>query len=444
VILFAPNQDTGLFRVSDKGGLPTQVTQLDAARFETQQVYPRFLPDGRHFVFFTKSAQPEHTGIRVGSLDQAQTQFLMRSHTNAEYSEAGYLVFMRERKILAQPFDVRKLALNGDPVTLIEQAHFTISAAYTPLSVFSNHLLIYRAKNNPNMQLAWYDRSGKQLSVVGAPGEYHWLNLSPDSKQVILERFEPEKASGDLWSFDLTRGTLTRQTASPVATSYPLWSADGKHIAFSSPREGVTAIWQKDMQSSGGKEELLFKEGTQPIWLEDWSSNGEFIVFSKSGEKGTPDLWLFSLGGERQPKPFLATQFQELRGKVSPNGHWIAYRSDESGSTDIYVQSFPEPGRKVAVSQGGGNFPRWRRDGKELYYVAADGKLMAVPVETGTSFSAGTPVALFDVGTFGWRNNRYLYDVSADGQNILLLRPLEDAATRPLTVVQNWTALLKK
>ncbi len=445
VILFATSQlQTGLYRVPEKGGEPTSITTLDAARQETQHNFPRFLPDGRHFVFSVRSAQPENSGVRIGTLDQPQTSFLLRSDANAEYSSAGYLVFMRGRKILAQPFDAEKLVMHGDPMILAEQGYLVGSAPYTPLSVFGNGLLIYQGAGNTNTQLAWFDRSGKHLSLVGAPGEYRWLNLSPDGGQVMLERFEPQKPGNDIWSFDLLRETLTRVTYNPAAINYPHWSPDGKRIAFGSNQGGFWAIWQKGVNGSDEKEEVLFKDESTYTFLEDWSRDGKFIIYRKIGGKTSYDIWLLPLFGDRQPKPYLETQFEERWGKVSPDGRWLAYQSTESGRFEIYVQSFPELGWKVTVSKGGGIFPRWRRDGRELYYVSADDKLMTVPVETGANFSAGTPVPLFDVGSYGRRNNRYAYDVSADGQKFLLLRPLEDNSTRPLTVVQNWTELLKK
>jgi dipeptidyl aminopeptidase/acylaminoacyl peptidase len=176
----------------------------------------------------------------------------------------------------------------------------------------------------------------------------------------------------------------------------------------------------------------------------DWSNDGKYVIYTKTFEKTATDLWLLPLSGDRQPKPFLATPFGEKWGKVSPDGRWLAYQSNDPGRDEIYVQSFPEPGRKVIVSKGGGTLPRWRRAGRELYYVAPDDKLMSVSVTTtGTNLSIGTPTPLFDLGSYGRRNGRYVYDVSADGQRILMLRPLEDATTRPLTVVQNWTELLK-
>jgi Tol biopolymer transport system component len=445
VILFAPvQQGGGLHQVSDKGGVPTPVTSLDAARLETYHNSPRFLPDGRHFVFFVRSARPENIGIKLGSLDQSQTSFLLRADTNAEYSTAGFLIFTRGEKILAQPFDAEARSLRGDPVTLAERGNRIISSDYSPMSVGADKWLIYQSAGNPHTQLVWVDRSGKQFSTVGTPGYFRWLTLSPNGTQVVLERFEPQKVGHDIWSFDLLRETFDRLTSDSNANIYPHWSPDGKHIAFNSNREGFVAIWQKGVNGSDDKEELVFKEAARPIFLHDWSGDGKYIIYMKAGEKTGYDLWLLPLSGDRQPKPYLATQFEERWGKVSPDGRWLVYQSNESGRHEIYVQSFPAPGRKVTISNGGGVFPRWRRDGRELYYVAPDDKLMAVPVTTGANVSVGTPVALFDVGSYGRRNNRYVYDVSADGQRILLLRPLEDATTRPLTVVQNWTELLKK
>jgi len=445
VIIFAPTPDgTPLYRVSEGGDAPAAATSLDSTRLETGHIFPRFLPDGRHFVFLSRSAKPENTGIGAGSLDQLQTRFLFPSDSNAEFSIAGYLLFMRRREILARRFDAEKLESIGDPVKLAEQGNFNIEPPYTPLSVSGDGLLVYQGAGNPNTQLVWYDRNGRQLSSAGPLGEYLGLNISPDGKKAILLCFEPQKAGNDLWSFDLERETLPRVTYSPASTNFPLWSPEGDTIAYCSNRERFWAIWQKGVNDGDGKEELLFKEDSHHIFPDDWSSDGKFIVYQKIGEKTSFDLWLLPMSGDRQPKPYLTTQFDERLAKVSPDGRWLAYRSNESGRNEIYVQSFPEPGRRVMISKGGGNLPRWGRNGRELYYVAADNKLMAVHVETGANFAAGAPTALFDLVRCGLSDIRYLYDVSADGQKFLVIRPLEDASSRPLTLVQNWTELLKK
>ncbi len=442
VILFAPQfNGAGLYQVSESGGTALPVTNLDAARFETGHNHPHFLPDGRHFIFFTQAGQPDYRGIRLGSLDDQQSSFLLRADTKAEYSAAGYLLFVRGRKILAQKFDPDQFVLSDDPVPVTESVHYEPPYRYADLSVV-NQALLYRRGGNPNNQLTWFDRGGKQLAAIFPAGEYHSLQLSPDGRQILLDRNDPQFETSDIWQFDLPSETRKRLTLNPAPDTYPIWSPDGGRMAFVSNREGFWGIYQKGV-SSDDKEELLLKGDQQLLLTSDWSPDGKFIVYRKYQKTGI-DLELLPLSGDRQRRDYLVTPFDESYGKVSPDGRWLAYQSDNSGRMEINVQSFPEPGQRVTISRGGGILPRWRSDGKELYYVAADDKLMAVPVRTGASFRAGTPVALFEMGSFGRVVGRYVYDVSDDGQRFLLIRQLEDASLRPLTVVQNWTKLLNK
>ncbi len=442
VILFAPQfNGAGLLQVSESGGNPTPVTNLDAAHFETGHNFPYFLPDGRHFIFFTQAGQPDYRGIKLGSLDNPQTRFLVRADTKAEYSSAGYLLFMHKRKIWAQPFDPGKLALSGEAKPITESVYYEAPIRYADLSVFGARMLIYRHGGNQARQLVWLDRQGKQLSVVDPVGDYRSMELSANGEQVLLDNNDLELETSDVWQFDLVRNTRTRLTFNSGTDTYPIWSPDGSQVAFASNREGFWGIYRV---SGNGKEELLLKGDQKLLLTSDWSSDDRFIVYRQAKDKTGLDIELLPLFGDRQTIKYAATPFNESYGVVSPDGHWMAYQSNDSGRYEIYVQSFPEPGRKIPVSKGDGMLPRWRRDGKELFYVATDDKLMAVPVQTGTHFSAGIPVALFEIGSLGRRLNRYVYDVSADGQNFLVIRQLEDATTRPLTILQNWTAALKK
>ena len=446
-IIFATQiNGSGLYRVVATGGNVTPVTSLDATRFETGHNSPHFLPDGRHFIFFTQAGQPDYRGIQLGSLDDPQaTRFLLKADAKAEYSSAGYLLFVRGRKILAQPFDSDKLALSGEPIPITtEQVYYEPPFRYADLSVVSDQLLLYRSGTNPNTQLTWFDRNGKQLAEVCNPGQYRSMQLSPDGGQVLLDRNDPQLETSDIWKFDLLRQTGVSLTSNAGVDTYPIWSPDGRRMVFVSNRDGVWGIYQKSV-SGNDNEELLLRGDQQLLFTSDWSPDGNFIVYRKHNGKTRVDIELLPLTGERQPRSYLATPFTETYGNVSPDGRWLAYQSDDAdGRVEIYVQSFPEAGQKVRVSQGGGQLARWRKDGKELYYVAPDDKLMVVPVQTGTGFTAGTPVALFTMGSYGRRTDRYMYDVSADGQKFLVIRQLEDASLRPLTVVQNWTELLKK
>ncbi|MFN0123882.1 MAG: protein kinase domain-containing protein, partial [Blastocatellia bacterium] len=364
-ILFAPNNFSyGLYRVAEAGGIATPVTSLDQARAEIGHTFPVFLPDGRHFLFFANAGQSDHRGIRVGSLDSPQTSFVQRTSANAQYTPAGYLLFMQGRKLLAQSFDAGKLTLSGESAPVSEQVSYFSVSSFVDFSVFGDHLLCYRNSGNVNAQLVWLDRRGAQLSTVGEPGIYRQINLSPNKEQVLLDRLDPQMERPDLWQFDLRRETLTRLTSNPGGAAVPIWVPDGNGVVFSSSRDGFAGLYRV---SGAGNEELLF-EGNQSTMLAlDWSRDEKFLVYRKVGEKTGVDIAVLSLS-DRQTRDYLATQFDEYWAKVSPDGHWLAYQSNESGRYEIYVQSFPEPGRKVTVSQVGGTFPRWREDGKELYY----------------------------------------------------------------------------
>jgi Tol biopolymer transport system component len=270
------------------------------------------------------------------------------------------------------------------------------------------------------------------------------MQLSPDGNQVLLDRNDPQVETSDIWKFDLRRQIGTRLTSNAGVDIYPIWSPDARHMVFVSNRDGVWGIYQKAVNEGNDKKTLLLKGDQQLLFTSDWSPDGKFIVYRKHGGKTGVDIELLPLAGEPQPRRYLGTPFVETYGDVSPDGRWLAYQSDNSGRMEINVQSFPVPGQRITISHGGGTIPRWRCDGKELYYVSADDRLRAVPVKTGANFTVGTPVALFNLGSFGNIIDRYVYDVSPDGQKFLVLRPLEDASMWPLTIVRNWTELLKK
>jgi serine/threonine protein kinase/Tol biopolymer transport system component len=431
-----------LYRVSAAGGSPMPVTTLDASRKEVFQSHPRFLPDGRHFLYLASSGQQENTGIYVGSLDSKETKRLLGTDTYAAYSPPGYLLFLRERTLMAQGFDASKLELTGEPFPVAEQVDRLTGANFGLFSVSETGVLAYRSGSAAKMQLAWFDRGGKQLGTVGPPGIYSNPWLSPDEKRVAINRDDPQVSTADIWLIELARGTPTRFTFNSVNIA-PIWSPDGGRIVFSTNRDGTMNLYQRAASGAGNDEALLKSDDVK--LPNDWSADGSFILYQEQNPKTNYDLWVLPLSGEQKPFPFLQTEFYEAQGRFSPDGKWIAYTSNESGTWQVYVRSFPASGGKWQVSTAGGAQPQWRRDGRELFYISPDRKLMAVEAKgDGSTFEAGVPKALFEVRIPGWPGPRNYYVAAAAGQRFLVTSLLEEATATPTIVVLNWTADLKK
>jgi Tol biopolymer transport system component len=308
-------------------------------------------------------------------------------------------------------------------------------------------VLAYLNSAADNRQLEWFDRSGRSLGRIGDADAYggNSVQISPDGKRLAIAR---GPAGGeDVWIWDFGTATSTRFTFDPARDSSALWTADGSKIIFRSDRGGRYRFYEKN-SSGAGQEQIIFESPTQSILqLQDLSRDGRFLLYVAPGDKTGMDLWALPLAGDRKPVAYLQTQFNENQAQFSPDGRWVAYASNELGRDEVFLQSFPQPSSKRQISSAGGVQPRWRADGKELFYLALDQKLMAVPVTTGASAEVGTPAALFQtrlntVGTLA-PDNRQLYDVSSDGKRFLLMLPPEGAGP-PLTVILNWTAGLKK
>jgi Tol biopolymer transport system component len=303
-------------------------------------------------------------------------------------------------------------------------------------------------------QLVWFDRSGKQIGVLGDNARSGHLQLAPDGRRLAVSVFDLAQTSRDIWLFDIARGLRTRFTFHLADEQASVWSPDGSRVVFSSRRRGRLDLYQKASSGAGAEEELL-ADGLSKS-PSDWSSDGRFMLFGVDNSPTDGDLWVLPLFGDRKPFPFLQTQFNELFGGFSPDGRWIAYASDESGRNEVYVTPFPGPGRvrsaaaaletqggKWQVSTAGGDQPRWRRDGKEIFYLGPDGKLVSAAVNgAGSAFEVGAVRPLFDTRASG---PGFLYDVSADGQRFLVNTLAEEvSASAPITLVVNWPALLKK
>jgi hypothetical protein len=440
VILFEPNFNGPLYRVSAGGGVPTPVTTLD--KTETSHRWPYFLPDGRHFLYTVLGA-PESRGLRIGSLDGKENRRLLNDvSTDGEYAPQGYLLFRREGALMAQAFDADKLQFTSEPFPVAEQVGYDASINRTFFSISQTGVLAYESNSSGKTQLAWVDRNGKQLSSVGQPSNYFRPRLSPDEKQVAVDDLDAQ-GNRDIWIIDLARGTPTRFTFDPAVDWIPVWSPDGSRILFSSNREGVFDLYQKPA-TGAGKEVLLLKSDL-PKNPTDWSADGRFILYTVNDPKTSFDLWVLPLFGDQKPFPFLQTQFNERAGRLSPDGQWIAYASDESGDWQVYVQSFPAGGGKWQISTNGGFFPAWRRDGKELFYVSPDKKVMTLDVKgAGATFERGVPRALFDLRVSDLTGAQARFAVTADGQRFLVNNTIVENASSPIAVVLNWTADLKR
>jgi len=425
----------GIYRVSAGGGVPTLLIKTAEGAFN---YWVHFLPDGRHFLFFARNEKDEDSGIHVGSIDSAETKLLLQTRSRVEYTPPGYLLYVRDSTLLAQEFDADNLRLTGEPFPVIERLYFFDKTGWAEFSVSENGTLAHM-NNIWTTQLVWFDRGGREMERIGAPGEHYDLSLSPDGQKVVMATTDKQTGSGDLWIHDIARDTRTRFTVGSSDDGKAIWSPDGRRLAFFSCCEsGKSTLRIKessDTTSSGGSP---FQSGFHGPT--DWSSDGRFIIYRENQPTTQGDLWVLPLFGEQKAFPFLQTQFEENGARFSPDGRWIAFISNESGRDEIYVTRFDQPGEKWRVSTAGGISPRWRRDGKELFYIAADKKLMSVSVKSAATFEASAPTALFKIDTIIEGD----YEAAGDGQRFLVNSIVAGAQSLPFTVVLNWTKDLKR
>ncbi len=476
IIVFAPNWIGGVYQVSAAGGAPAAITKLDTSRREQTHRWPSFLPDGKHFLYFARSsaggAETEADVIYVSSLDGKVNNRLFSASSNIAYA-SGHILFIRQSAVMAQPFNHSSLALTGEAFPIAEQVGYEINFNRGYFAVSDNGVFVYQTgASTTGSQFGWFDRAGKQLKTVGEPAAYGGGQLSRDEKKLAISVFDPQSRNRDIWIYDLTRGVRTRFTFDQGVEDYPIWSPDGSHIIYSSDKKGHMDIYQKAVNGEGG-EELLF-ESTLDKYPTDWSSDGRFLLYYTIGHPKTKsDVWVLPLvpkgaggparpagasqaSGERKPIPLLQTEFEEFDAQFSPDGKWIAYISNESGRHEVYVRPFAGPGGSPADAVRAGKWQisttgvnpsslilaaRWRRDGKELYYLSDNQKLMVAEVKAaGSSFEVGEVKPLFDTQSKGVL---YIAAVSSDGQRFLTVSSLGQSSN-PLTLVLNWNEELKK
>ncbi|MEE8252215.1 MAG: hypothetical protein V3R24_10800, partial [Gemmatimonadales bacterium] len=424
--------DSPLFRISATGGQPAPATELDANGKEQWHLFPNFLPDGQHYLYVAatgvtnRAALRTITGAYVGRLDSRERHLLPGIRSEVKYASTGHLLFTRDGALMAQPFDLDRLELTGDAFPIVDP----FAASDEPSAAFSVSMtdsLAYKVSETrgTNSELAWFNRSGKQLGVVGPNGVYGNPALSPDGKFVAFNRGLP----ADIWILEIPNGRSSRFTFDPERDADPVWSPDGQTIAFRSFRDGQVNVYQRAVGVVGEAKLLLTSDARKEAL--DWSPDGRFLAFGSDS-----DLWALPLFGDGNPVRVTATPFNEDHPRISPDGRWIAYESDESGTSgqEVYIQSFPVPGPKYRVSTRGGTQPVWSRDGKEIFYIGAGSTLMSVPIKpSGSSLEVGSPTSLFETRLAPYHRS---YDVSADGR--FLLNVIAADLTAPITVILNW------
>jgi eukaryotic-like serine/threonine-protein kinase len=438
-ILVATDASVPLSRVAATGGVPTAFTKLNVTRGENSHRWPHFLPDGRHFLCFTMCNKPGNNAVAVGSIDGPDVKILAPSSSAPAYSPPGYILYTRGTTLMAQPFNQSSLAVSGTPVPLAEDVNLVGTGAgptaSVQFSVSTTGMLLYQTGGEQQEQLAWFDRTGKPLGTLGPRGTTNQPELSPDGKRVVAD------GSADVWMYDTALGNASRFTTGGTGDGTALWSPDGGQVVYASYRSGKSNLY---LQAAGGGPEQLLLATDIDKAPDDWSRDRRLIVFETFTATNKSDLWWLPLDGDRKPVVYLQTPFNECHARLSPDGKWLAYASDETGRSEIYVQSFPTPGAKTLISTNGGDQPAWRRDGKELYYLSLDRKLMAVDVKLGATFESFTPKTLFQTrapnpGLSLFRNH---FSPDPGGSRFLVAIVPDEQSTAPLVMVLNWTSAL--
>jgi serine/threonine protein kinase/Tol biopolymer transport system component len=437
-IVFARGNRTALYRVSATGGHAAPVTTLDVSRGENTHRFPQFLPDGRRFLYLARSTQSENSAIYVGSLDSPLKRRLLSVESNVAYGLPGYLLFARDGALLGLRFDARTLETQGNPVKIVENIAFTSVTSQALFSISIRGVLAYQiGASSALSHLAWFSRAGTllesdRLDDVEEP------SIAPDGKRVVGSRWSA--GTSDLWIVDVARGSNSRLTLEPSGEFGPIWSPNRQSIVFYSNRDGPSDLYQ--IAAGGTGEVKLLLKSSAVKHPTDWSPDGRFIVYEAKDPQTNWDLWTVPVSGNAGATPYLHTSFAERLGRLSPNGEWMAYVSNESGNDEVYVRPFRRAGNKWRISTAGGSEPRWRRDGNELFYLAANHRLMVVSVDTHKMFNHGVAKVLFETRVS--QNGVWGYDVTPDGQRFVVSIPAGDAAPAPIAVVLNWTTALPK
>jgi Tol biopolymer transport system component/predicted Ser/Thr protein kinase len=448
VIVFAPTAGGGLQQVPAGGGEPKPATQLSAARQETEHRWPQLLPDGNRFLYWSLSSNPDHRGIYASSLSAPQQNVrILATNFKAEYApqfsrSPEQLLWIRDDSLVAQRFDSTKLRLQGE-VTPVSNVVGTGATGFAHFSVSPNGVLVYGVGQLGKRSIEWWDRRGTLLKVEAAPSQFYGPRLSPDGSRLAVSRVD--QPNSDIWLYEFSRRTMTRLTVEPGFDNYSVWSPDGKKVVSSASRAGPRNLYVRS--AAGRTVEERLTQSPHAHYSSDWSPDGRYVVFTEVHPKSAGDIWLVRADLSAptvKPEPFLATPFDETNGRLSPDGKWMAYASNESGPYEVYVQAFRPGGTRWSVSNRSGSHPVWRADGRELFFVSESGRLMSVavkPTSTGLEFS--TPQELFAIPTRRGEHF-YDYDVASDGQRFIVLANAVQGTPEPLMVLLNWHSTLQK
>jgi len=445
VIIFARTYNEGIYRVSANGGEVTAVTTLNMSKGYNSHRFPEFLPDGRRFIFLargggTGTGGQEKTALFLSSLDGDTTRLLVETPAQATVS-AGHLLFMRNNVLMARPFDVDTAEFTGEAFPLVENVRMLPGAARAVFDASPSGRLAYMGGSiQPGFKLMMVDEEGRTIKQIGEPGEYDAERISPDGKYVALEVYQEVGGLNDIWIYEIERGIRTRFTFSNGSEGQPVWSGDGKWIAYSGTDSVHIDIYRKPVDGSGPSE-LVFADDSDKT-TDDWSPDGKYIIYTRGVTGTEEDLYMVEADGDpatKTPIPLQTSDYTEYAGKVSPNGKWIAFASFETGRVEVYVTTFPTPGRKYRVSTNTGTEPRWYPDGKRIVYAATDGNFYYVDVQLSDAggFNASAPVQLMPT-------TNQEFDVLPDGSGLLVIQPFDPMGAPPLTIVTDWRQAFRR
>ena len=431
-IVFNPTNRAPLMRVPAAGGAPAPLTRLNDALQENSHRWPSFLPDGRHFLFTARSSLRENTAVYIGSLDSKEVKRVLTEQSQAIYA-AEYLLFGREGNLMAQRFDLDKLQVSGKPLPVagnIDHAPTSANSFFT--ASVDGRVLAYHLASSTATQMMWFDRQGSVIERVGPVGGSMGSSLSPDGRKLVLTQADSNTGNRDLWMMELGSGTLTRFTSNPANDWQPVWSPDGEWIAFASDRTPQSSIWRKRVNGNSVEEMIVPPSASGGAFPKSWSPDGQTLAYVDKG-----DIWFAAIAASSKTKAWFTSDFLEASPQFSPDGKWVAYTSNETGAREVYVRALVGA-RAYRISVTGGDVPRWRANGKEIYFMAADRRLMAVGITVGETVRVTTPKPLFLRCP-----SEYLdFSVSASGERFIMSCPTA-TSKRAVTVLLDWQSTVK-